>query len=140
MNNVIENGTAEFQAANQSGRELRRRTSPAVAARYDSKRARVVVELSSGVEVSFPARHAEGLQNATAPELRDIKITPSGLGLHFPKLDADLLPARIAAGRARITEVDGGKARRRRWQEYKRGQAPRRPSQRSPGWPSEEHR
>jgi hypothetical protein len=83
-----------FQAANKRGRELREKTPPATAARYDRKSGRVIVNLSSGVDISFSPRDAEGLEKATIADLQRIEITPSGLGLHFPKLDADLyLPA-----------------------------------------------
>ena len=62
----------------------------AVSARYDRRSARVVVELNTGVQVAFPPRLAEGLADASPADLADIEITPTGLGLHWPKLDADL--------------------------------------------------
>lgn len=66
----------------------------AVSARYDRRAARIVVDLSTGVQVAFPVRLAEGLADASATDLADIEISPSGLGLHWPKLDADLyIPA-----------------------------------------------
>ncbi|MHB1670050.1 DUF2442 domain-containing protein [Thiomonas sp.] len=66
----------------------------AVSARYDRRVARVVVSLDTGLELAFPPHLAEGLGHARPDDLTDIEITPSGLGLHFPKLDADLyLPA-----------------------------------------------
>ncbi len=66
----------------------------AVAARYDRRHARVVVNLDHGVELAFPPHLAEGLGKATATDLAVIEISPTGLGLHWPKLDADLyLPA-----------------------------------------------
>src|SRR5258708_11398016 len=50
--------------------------------------------VSSGIEVAFSPRHAQGIQRAKPHQLDKIEITPSGLGIHFPKLDADLyLPA-----------------------------------------------
>jgi hypothetical protein len=83
-----------FRAANVRGRRQRKKTPPAVAARFDRSSGRVVVSLSSGVDISFSPSDAEGLENATASQLGQIEITPSGLGIHFPKLDADLyLPA-----------------------------------------------
>lgn len=83
-----------FRQANERGHRLLRNTAAAVGARYDRKRGRVIVTLSSGVDISFPPEKAEGLENATASQLAAIEITPSGLGIHFPKLDADLyLPA-----------------------------------------------
>jgi hypothetical protein len=70
-------------------------TSPrAVAARYDRRRSRIVLSLENGVEVAFPPELAEGLDKASATDLGRIEISPTGLGLHWPNLDADLwLPA-----------------------------------------------
>ncbi len=68
--------------------------STAVTARYDRRVGRVVVGLSSGLEVAFKPHDAQGLQDARPAQLADIGISPSGLGLHFPQLAADLyLPA-----------------------------------------------
>jgi len=70
-------------------------TSPtAVAARYDRRVGRIVVALSSGLEIAFRPHDAQGLETARPAQLAGIEISPSGLGLHFPALDADLyLPA-----------------------------------------------
>jgi len=85
-----------FRLANERGRQQLRKTSPAVAARYDRQSGRIVVTLQSGVEISFLPMSAEGLENARPAQLREIQITPSGLGVHFPKLNADLyIPALI---------------------------------------------
>ena len=71
-----------------------RETAHAVSARYDRRKARIAIELSSGIEVAFPVRMVQGLAHATAAQLGDIDITPAGLGLHWPRLDADVyLPA-----------------------------------------------
>jgi len=68
----------------------------ATAARYDRRDAKVVVSLSNGLELGVPVRLAQGLSGASASELADIEISPTGLGLHWPRLDADLyLPALI---------------------------------------------
>ena len=66
----------------------------AVAARYDRRIARVVIQLETGLELAFPPHLAQGLDHAKPEDLAVIEISPSRLGLHFPKLDADLyLPA-----------------------------------------------
>jgi hypothetical protein len=84
----------EFDRANERGARRRADGPAAVAARYDAKRDRVVVALASGGEIAFPPRRAQGLERAKPSDLAMIEISPSGLGLHFPKLDADLwLPA-----------------------------------------------
>ena len=66
----------------------------ATAARYDRRIGRVVIDLSSGLSVVFRPRDVEGLDQAKPDQLAEIEISPSGLGLHFPALDADIyLPA-----------------------------------------------
>jgi len=62
----------------------------AVAARYDRHNRKVVVELSSRLTLSFSPEDAQGLENARASELEVIELSPSGFGIHFPRLDADL--------------------------------------------------
>ena len=53
-----------------------------------------MIDLSTGYEVAFPPGRAQGLERAAPSDLNVIEISPSGFGLHFPKLDADLwLPA-----------------------------------------------
>jgi hypothetical protein len=73
----------------------RRATEPvAVAARYDRRRGRIVVGLDAGIELAFPPHMAEGLEHARPADLLDVEISPSGFGIHFPRLDAHLyLPA-----------------------------------------------
>jgi len=67
-----------------------------VRARYDRARKRIWIHFASGLEVSFSPRDAQGLEKATPAQLAKIEISPSGLGIHFPKIDADLyLPAML---------------------------------------------
>ena len=80
------------RAESRMVREQRR--GRAIQAAYNAKAKRIVVDLNTGLSISFHAGEAEGLAGASARDLADIQITPSGLGLHWPKLDADLyLPA-----------------------------------------------
>ncbi len=84
----------EVRAAEARMAALRQRGPTATAAHYDRGRGRVVIRLSTGLELMFPPHDAQGLEQATPAQLDPIEISPSGLGLHFPKLDADLyLPA-----------------------------------------------
>ena len=84
---------AQFEAARQRGHD--RLSGPhAVAARYDAGRGRVVITLSTGVELGLLPRDVEGLTGAPAEDLRVVEEDPMGLGVHFPRLDADLyIPA-----------------------------------------------
>jgi Protein of unknown function (DUF2442) len=79
-----------FVLANQRAKEMQASTPRALSARYDPKSGRIVIQLSSDLEVRFSPRIAQGLEHATPAQLRRIEISPSGFGLHFPKLDADL--------------------------------------------------
>ena len=85
---------ADVQVANARGQALLAGTPKAVTARYDRRVGRVVIVLSTGLEIGFKPHDAQGLETARPAQLADIEISPSGLGLYFPQLDADLyLPA-----------------------------------------------
>jgi hypothetical protein len=79
-----------FEAANRRARDQRSSAPRAVAAHYDRSSGRIVIRLSSRLDVSFAPRDAQGLEHARAGQLEPIEISPSGFGIHFPKLDADL--------------------------------------------------
>ena len=84
----------EFEVAVMRAEALRSEQPTAVTARYDRRLRRVMVRLSTGLDVAFSPSDAEGLSAATPDELSAVEITPSGFGLHFPDLDVDLyLPA-----------------------------------------------
>lgn len=80
--------------ANARGAALRKSGPIAESAHYDRRIGRVVIRLNTGLDVAFSPHAAQGLEDASPADLATIEISPSGLGVHFPKLDADLhLPA-----------------------------------------------
>ena len=79
-----------IEQANRRARELQAHAPRAVSARHDPKTGRIVIHLSSKLIVSFAPGDAQGLENARPSQLNEIEISPSGFGLHFPALDADL--------------------------------------------------
>lgn len=87
----------EFAAA-QARMGALRETGHATAAFYDHATGRIVVKLSTGIELAFPAALAEGLAGASTDDLGDIRISGSGLGLHWPRLDTDLYVPAILQG------------------------------------------
>ena len=103
----------ELAAANARGRQMLRTTPHAVAAWYDTTRDRIVVELSTGVELAFPPGSVQGLETASPADLAEIAINPPGFGLHFPRLDADLYLPGLLEG------LLGSKA----WEASRMGQA-----------------
>ena len=90
----MEISEAEFERANAHMAKLREKLPHAVAAEYDATRGRIVVSLSTGIEVAFAPDRVQGLQQAIPADLHEIEISPAGFDLHFPKVDADIyLPA-----------------------------------------------
>lgn len=81
---------ADFERADRQG-ELQRALLPAaVAVRYDGDTDRLIVILDTGVELSFAPRLVQGLGCAEVDDLTEVEISPSGHGLHFPRLNADV--------------------------------------------------
>jgi hypothetical protein len=62
----------------------------AVSVRYHAKTRRIVIHLSSRLIVSFSRGDVEGLEHAQPSQLNEIEISPSGVGIHFPAVVADL--------------------------------------------------
>ncbi len=88
------------------------------AARYDHRADRIIITLDTGLEIACPRHLIEGLDQASAAELSEIEISPAGLGLHWPKLDADvyvpaLLKGTFGSRRWMATQLGatGGQAR-----------------------------
>ena len=85
---------ATLAKASERGRRILARGPLATAAKYAAGRIRV--ELNNGCAFEFPVEQAQGLAGAKAADLRHIEISAAGLGLHWPKLDADLhMPALV---------------------------------------------
>ncbi|GGH03856.1 DUF2442 domain-containing protein [Silvibacterium dinghuense] len=80
----------EYVKANERAKALEVRVPKAVSASYDRRLRRVIVQLNSNLGIFFSPRDAEGLEYATPEQLHEIEISPSGYGLHFPRIDADL--------------------------------------------------
>jgi hypothetical protein len=90
----------------------------AVSVRYDRKTGHIVIHLNSKLILSFSPRDAQGLGNARPSQLEEVEISPSGFGVYFPKLDADLYIPALLEGflgsrkwmAARLGQI-GGRAR-----------------------------
>jgi hypothetical protein len=85
---------SSLDQANQRAKQLQSTHPIAIGAHYDDRLGRVVIRLSSKLDIAFSPADAQGLEAATPDQLAPIEISPSGFGIHFPKLDADIyLPA-----------------------------------------------
>ncbi|MEO1392849.1 MAG: DUF2442 domain-containing protein [Cyanobacteria bacterium J06634_5] len=78
---------AQIDQAIAAGNAFKESQSVAVAGSYDMKTQKIIIELASGAEYRFPAKLGQGLENASEAELSNIKISPSGLGIHWPDID-----------------------------------------------------
>ena len=90
--------TDEQMARAEAAMEAKRAQGHAVVARYDAPSGRLVVSLHNGVELAVPVRLVEGLSGVDPADLAEIEITPGGLGLHWPHLDADVYVPGLMAG------------------------------------------
>lgn len=89
---------SELERANKRAQARKAKYPAARSAHYDKERGKVVVVLVNDVELAFPPASAQGLENATAAQLKDIQVSAAGTGLHFPKLDADLYVPSLLEG------------------------------------------
>ncbi len=80
----------EMEEANARAAALKENTPIAVTAHYDARIERVIIDLSTGLSIMFKPGDVQGLEKARPENLTKIEISPSGFGIHFPDLDADL--------------------------------------------------
>jgi len=80
----------EYVSAKRAAARADRIEPRAESADYDRRTNRIVVELRSGATFMFPAELAQGLAGASPKHLAEVQVTPSGAGLRWPTLDADL--------------------------------------------------
>ena len=95
---MVELTDAQIDAALERGRTARLHEPRAVAARYDRRLGRVVVELANSCTFAFPPQLVQGLEAATEEQLSQVKILGAGSGLQWEALDADLSIPGLLAG------------------------------------------
>jgi hypothetical protein len=82
------------ELANKRAAQKKTHYPAAVNVQYDRRSARLVIELASGLGITISPKHPQGLEDASPADLESAQISPSGLGIHFPNLDANVyLPA-----------------------------------------------
>ena len=87
-----------FEHATQAGEQRLANMPRVISASYLATLDQLVLELSSGICVIAPTRRIEGLQDASEAQLSTIEISPSGFGLHFPAIDADVFIPALLSG------------------------------------------
>ena len=89
---------AQINAANECGRIVHETQPHARTARYDRASGQIVIELTNGAVYSVPARHLQGLAEATDDQIAQVAVG-SGYGLHWDELDVDFTVGGLLAGR-----------------------------------------
>lgn len=75
------------ERAIRAAREADRIEPRARSARYEPEQALVLVDLRSGYAFGFPPERVPGLREASSAQLSNVRISPSGDGLHWDELD-----------------------------------------------------
>jgi hypothetical protein len=80
----------QFVEARKRARGLQELLPRAVRVHYDRSARKIFIDLSSKLTLSFSPHDAQGLESATPWQLEEVEISPSGFGIYFPRIDADL--------------------------------------------------
>ena len=88
----------DWDTANQRGQEALAAGPLADSAYYDQPTGKIVIELNNGVGLHIPPTLIQGMESATPADMAEIIINGHGMGLHFPRLDADLYVPALARG------------------------------------------
>jgi hypothetical protein len=78
---------AEFDLAEQRGRETQENVPHAVEATYVPSIRRVLILLSDGLEISLRQDQYLAFQNASTSDLDVIELNAGGFEIYFPKID-----------------------------------------------------
>jgi hypothetical protein len=78
-----------FVAATRRATARVNQTPGAIKTYFDHETARVVIELNTGLILTFRPQDVEGLAGALPQALEVIEVSPSGLGIYFPELEVD---------------------------------------------------
>ena len=90
--------TDEQMARAETAMEENRAAGHATAARYDAAAKRLIVSISNGQELVIPTCLIQDLADADPADLIEIEITPAGLGLHWPRIDAGVYVPSLISG------------------------------------------
>ncbi len=106
---------AQMPAAKARARAARAAGLRARAAHYDARTERVVLELTNGSAFAFPAAHVRGLERASHAARARLELAPTGDGIWWDALDADIsvpgiLAATFGSAAASMLGAKGGSA------------------------------
>jgi Protein of unknown function (DUF2442) len=85
-----------FREARENGLASAKTEPRAAKAWYED--GRIFIEFKDGTRLDFPVSQLQGLSSGTPAQLAAVEITPSGAGLHWEELDADLSVSNLVMG------------------------------------------
>ncbi|MGH7616602.1 MAG: DUF2442 domain-containing protein [Gemmatimonadaceae bacterium] len=90
----------------RSGQDDRAAGLRAASARYDAATDFVMTTLTNGLLLGFPASAVPGLAGATPAQRAALELSPSGAGIHWEALDADIsVPGLLADAVGRLASM-----------------------------------
>ena len=107
----------QYERGLAAGREAEQSEPRAILVRYDRRNGRLVMHLNNGVLLAIPSRLIQGLENASANDIAQVKLMPRGAALHWDNLDVQMsvpgLMSRIFGTRAWMSALGraGGRAK-----------------------------
>lgn len=106
---------AQIPAARARQRLAEKAGLRASSATYDAASGRIVVELTNGAALAFPAHVVRGLERSSAAQRAALEVSPGGSGIIWDSLDVDVsVPGLLASmfGReaASVLGTAGGRA------------------------------
>ncbi len=97
---IAENAEFErqFAAATRRGNERLANLPVAVGVHFNRRSRKIVIELSNGCTLLVPPELAQGLTDATASELADVRIIGPGTAIDWPRRDVQFSVEGLLAG------------------------------------------
>lgn len=94
----------QLEEANLHGVAMKEAFATTTSVKYDRQTGKIVITLANSVDIVFAPSLIKGLEGAAAEDFEDAEISPSGLGIHFPKIDADLYVPSLLASKQRPSD------------------------------------
>lgn len=88
----------QIAAARKAGQDSLRNDFHAESAWYEAEKDLVWIKTTAGTYHGVPSTKLQGLEGASPKQLAEIEVSPQGVGLHWPQLDADLTVQGIVFG------------------------------------------
>lgn len=97
---MVKNNITDEQiaAARKAGQASLKSDFHAESAWYESEKDLIWIKTTAGTYHGVPSTKLQGLEGASPEQLADIEVSPQGVGLHWPQLDADLTVQGIVFG------------------------------------------